>query len=131
MEAHVAAPVSRKALWAGWIVSVVPVLMLAMSAIMKFVKPPFVMDQFAKFGYDESVLVQLGIVEIGCALIYLFPRTAVLGAILVTGYLGGATATHVRISDPPYVTPIVLGVMVWLGLYLREPRLRVLAPLRS
>ena len=131
MEAPVAAPVSRIALWAGWIVSIVPVLMLAMSAVMKFTKPPFVMEQFDKFGYPESVLVPLGIVEIGCALIYLFPRTAVLGAILVTGYLGGATATHVRISDPSYVTPIVLGVLVWLGLYLREPRLRALVPLRS
>ena len=71
----------------------------------------------------------LGILEVACTVIYLIPRTAVLGAILLTGYLGGATATHVRIGEPWFM-PVLLGVVVWLGIYLRDPRLRALIPLR-
>jgi DoxX-like family len=124
------APVSKKMLWVGWIISALPVLMLLASGVVKLVKPAQVMDEFARLGYDERVAVGLGIVEIGCTVVYMIPRTAVLGAILLTGYLGGATATHVRIGDP-FFAPIVLGVLVWGGLYLREERLRALLPVRS
>jgi hypothetical protein len=123
-------PVSNKLIWAGWIVSVLPVLMLVMSGVMKLLKPPEVVDGFAKLGYDPNLALGLAIVELGCTAIYVFPRTAVLGAILLTAYLGGAVATHVRVGDP-YVIPIVLGVLVWGGLYLRDSRIRALLPLRQ
>jgi Mn2+/Fe2+ NRAMP family transporter len=73
----------------------------------------------------------IGILEIACTVIYVIPRTSVLGAILLTGYLGGATATHVRIGDPSFFGPVIFGVLVWLGLWLRDARLRALLPLRS
>jgi hypothetical protein len=124
------APVPKPLLWAGWIISVLPVLMLLMSAVMKFVKPPPVVEGFSKLGWSEELALALGIVELACTILYVIPRTSVLGAILLTGYLGGATATHVRIGDP-FIMPIILGVLVWLGLYLRDSRLRALLPLRS
>jgi hypothetical protein len=122
--------VSKKMLWAGYVVSALPVLMLVFSAVMKLAKPTMVVDEFTRLGYTENVVIALGIVEFACAIIYATPRTAVLGAILLTGYLGGATATHLRIGDP-FIPPIIFGVLVWLGLYLRDPRLRALIPLRS
>ena len=124
------APVSKKMLWAGWIISILPVLMLLMSGVMKLVKPDFVVDSFRDLGWPESLALCLGILEISCTVVYLIPRTSVLGAILLTGYLGGATATHVRIGEPFY-TPVILGALVWGGLYLRDARLRALLPLRS
>jgi hypothetical protein len=125
-----AAPVSKKLLWSGRVVSALPVLVLLFSGAMKLVKPEPVVKGFTDLGWDERFALPLAIVEIGCTVVYVIPRTAVLGAILVTGYLGGATATHVRIGDQ-FIGPIILGVLVWLGLYLRDPRLRVLIPLRS
>jgi hypothetical protein len=97
---------------------------------MKLMKPASVVEGFAHLGYPESLALGLGIVELACVVVYLIPRTAVLGAILLTGYLGGATATHLRIGEPFFMA-IVLGVLVWGGLYLRDDRLRVLIPLRS
>jgi DoxX-like family len=125
------APVSKKMLWTGRIISALPVLMLLLSAGMKLAKPPFVVEGFAKSGYPEHLLVVLGIVEVVCTIIYLIPKTSVLGAILLTGYLGGATATHVRMEDPNFVMPVLTGVLVWLGLLLRDRRLWALIPLRS
>ena len=121
--------VSRKALWIGRIMSALPVLMLLFSAAMKFAKPPQVLEGFTHMGYPESLALGLGILELACTILYVIPRTSVLGAILVTGYLGGAIATHVRIGEQ-FVMPIVLGVFVWGGLFLRDPRLRSLIPLR-
>ncbi|MBP6821411.1 MAG: DoxX family protein [Acidobacteria bacterium] len=117
-------------LWAGRILSALPVLMLLFSAIMKFMKPAQVLQGLAQFGYQESVVLSLGILELACTVVYLVPRTAVLGAILLTGYLGGATATHVRVGDQFFI-PIVLGVLLWGGLYLRDERLRALIPLQK
>lgn len=114
---------------AGWIATALPAAMLFFSASMKFAKPPAAMEGMTKFGYPDGLLNTLGVVEVACTVIYLFPRTAVLGAVLLTGYLGGATATHVRVSDPWFI-PVVLGVLVWLGLYLRDARVRALLPLR-
>lgn len=124
-----AAGVSRKMLWAGRIISALPVLMLLLSGAMKLVKPAPVIEGMARLGYPEHLALAIGILEIGCTVVYLIPRTAVLGAILLAGYLGGATATHVRIGDP-FFAPVLLGVLVWLGLFLRDPRLRALLPLR-
>jgi hypothetical protein len=123
------APVSKKMLWAGWIASALPVLALLFSGVLKLAKPAAVLEEFARLGYSESVIPGIGIVEIACAVVYAIPRTAVLGAILVTGYLGGATATHVRVGDP-FFGPILFGVLVWVGLYLRDGRLRALVPWR-
>ena len=126
--------VSRKALWAGRIVSALPVLLLLMDGVMKLVKPSFVVEANVKLGYQESVIIPLGVVLITCALLYAIPQTSVLGAILVTGYLGGAVATHVRVGDPLFshiLFPVYIGVIIWLGLYLRDGRLRALAPLRT
>jgi hypothetical protein len=124
------APESKKLLWAGRIMSALPVLALVLSGVMKLAKPPDVVEGFAHLGYPENLALGLGIVEFVCTALYLIPQTAVLGAILLTGYLGGATATHVRIGEP-FFAPVILGVLVWGGLYLRDARLRALVPLRK
>lgn len=126
--------VSKKALWAGRIVSALPVLFLLMDGVMKLVKPPVVVEATVKLGYPESTILPLGVVLLICVAIYLVPQTSVVGAILLTGYLGGAVATHVRVGDPlPFHTlfPVYFGVLIWLGLYLRDARLRALVPLRT
>lgn len=120
--------VSRKMIWAGRIVSVVPVFFLLMSASFKLMRHPQAVEGFAKMGYPAGSLLPLGIVEAACAILYVIPRTAVLGAILITGYLGGATDVHVR-NGEQFFMPVFLGVLVWLGLYLRDRRVRALMPL--
>lgn len=120
---------SKAMIWAGRVISAIPVLMLVMSGVMKLLKPAPVVEGFEHLGWPESVALGLAIVELGCTILYVIPQTAVLGAILLTGYLGGAIATHVRISEG-FIMPVVLGVFVWLGLYLRDARLRALIPLR-
>ena len=122
-------PVSKKALWAGYIMSALPVLMLLFSAVMKLVNPPPVAEGFKHLGLPESFALGLGVLELGCTLVYIIPRTAVLGAILLTGYLGGAVLAHLRVGDA-YFGPVIFGVLVWGGLFLRDPRLRALIPLR-
>jgi DoxX-like family len=122
---------SKAAFWAGWILTILPVLALCFSASIKFMNPPQAADQFKHLGWPLEYALGLGIVELACAVLYLIPPTSVLGAILVTGYLGGALATHVRLGEfPNMAAPIVLSILAWLGLYLRDPRLRALAPLR-
>jgi hypothetical protein len=121
--------VSKKMFWAGWILTTLMVLMFLFSAVMKFIMPPDVVEGFAHLELPESFALGLGILELACAVIYLVPRTAVLGAILLTGYLGGAILTHLRVGDP-FVSPIVVGVLVWGGIFLREPRLWALIPWR-
>ena len=123
-------PASKKIVWAGWIMSLLPAAMLIMSGGMKLTQSPQMAESFAHLGYDPNLAVGLAIVELACTAIYLIPRTAVLGAILLTGYLGGATATHLRIGEP-YFAPVLVGMVVWGGLYLRDSRIRALIPLRS
>ncbi len=127
-----AAPVSKKMLWTGRIISALPALFLLMDAVMKLFKPAVVVEATVKLGYPESVILPLGIVLLVCTVLYVIPRTAILGAILLTGYLGGAVATHVRVGEGlfPVLFPVVFGVLIWLGLYLRDDRLRALIPLR-
>jgi len=120
----------RRLLWAGYVMSALPVPMLLFSSILKLVKPASVVEGFAHLGYDESVSLGLGLAELLSTVLYVIPRTAVLGAILLTGYLGGATATHLRIGEPFHMA-VLLGVLVWGGLYLRDERLRQLIPLRT
>ena len=123
-------PFSKKVLWAGWTISALPILFLLVDGVMKLVKPAPVVEATVRLGYPESVIFGLGIVLLTCTVLYIIPTTSALGAILLTGYLGGATATHVRIGEP-FFAPIILGVLVWGGLYLREDRLRALLPLRK
>ena len=125
--------VSKKMLWAGRIMSYLPALFLLFDAISKLVKPAPVVEATVKLGYPESVVVPLGIVLLVCTLLYLIPKTAALGAILLTGYLGGAVATHVRVSDSLFTIffPVIFGILLWGGLYLRDERLRMLIPLKS
>lgn len=117
--------------WVGRGLSALPILGMAMSAGMKLAHPPQVIEAFTgKFGYHQEALVVLGVVELLCVILYLIPRTAVLGAVLMTGYLGGAVATHVRVSDI-FLAPLLLGVVAWGGLYFRDERVRNLLPLRK
>ena len=125
-----AGPGSKKMLWAGRIMSAVPVLMVLMAAVMKLFKAAPVMEGMARAGLPERFVVPIGILELMCVIVYVIPRTSVLGAILLTGLLGGATVTTLRIGDPTFPMPVVLGMMAWGGLYLRDERIRALIPLR-
>jgi hypothetical protein len=132
MQANVETQViSAKVIWTGRITSAVPVLLILLGATMKLMMLPPVLEGFARSGYSEHLVFPIGLIELICAIVYLIPRTSVLGAILLTALLGGATATNVRVSDPTWVVTIILGIMVWAGLYLRDQRLRSLIPLRS
>ena len=125
---------AKKRSWAGIVISAIPTLFLLMDAVGKFVKPEAVVTGTVELGYPETVILPLGIVLLICTILYAIPKTSVLGAILLTGYLGGAIATHVRIGSPLFthmLFPVYLGIMIWLGLYLRDIRLRELVPLRS
>jgi hypothetical protein len=124
---------SRKMIWTGRIISALPVLFLLMDGLMKLIKPVVVVETTEKLGYPETVIVPLGIVLLVCTVVYAIPHTSVLGAILLTGYLGGAVATHVRVADPvfPIIFPVIMGVLLWGGLYFRDERLRALISLRT
>ena len=123
-------PGNSKMQWAGYLLSAIPVLMLLMSAIMKISKNAMVMEGMPQMGYPVALAVPIGVVELLCTILYLVPRTSVLGAILLTGYLGGATATHVRIEEP-FVGPVIFGILLWGGLFLRDARIRALIPFRK
>ena len=127
------APVSKGRLWAGWIMSALPSLFLLVDGVMKLVKPAIVVETTVKLGYPESVILGLGIVLLACTVLYLIPLTSVLGANLLTGYLGGAVATHVRVEDGlfPVFFPVILGALLWGGLFLRDGRLRELISVQT
>lgn len=120
-------PKSAAYVWGGRLLSGVPCLMLAFSAAMKLMGGAELEKGFAHMGLPASQAMGLGVVEIACTVLYLIPRTAVLGAILLTGFLGGAIEAHVRVGDP-FVVQFLLGVMLWGGLYLRDERVRGLIP---
>jgi hypothetical protein len=124
--------VSPKMLWTGRIISALAVLFLLFDGILKLVETPDVVDITVRLGYPENVIASLGTVLIASTIIYVIPRTTFLGAILLTGYLGGAVATHVRTSGPLFsiLFPFILGVLIWGGPYLRDKRLRAIIPLR-
>jgi hypothetical protein len=121
---------SKKLIWAGWTISILVSLLFAMSAVMKFTGGQAVQEGLAHLGMPESLIIPLGILESVCLVIYLIPNTAVLGAVLLTGYLGGAICTHLRVGDA-IIMPVIIGGLVWLGIYLREKRLWALLPLRT
>ena len=122
--------VSKGALWTGRILSALPALFLLLDAAMKLVKPAFVVEATVQLGFAEGVIVPLGLVLLACTVLYLVPPTAALGAILLTGYLGGAVATHVHAGHGPFqvLFPVVFGALLWGGLVLRDRRLRCLLP---
>jgi uncharacterized membrane protein YphA (DoxX/SURF4 family) len=120
---------SGKSLWAGRVISWLMSLVFLMSGVMKLVGGPQVQEGFTHLGLPESLRIPLGILEISCAVIYLIPATAVLGAILLAGFIGGAICTHLRVGDP-FFAQIAIGLLVWLGIYLQEGRLKELIPLR-
>jgi DoxX-like family len=124
---------SKGSAWTGRIVSALPIVFLLLDGIAKLFKPAPVVEGTVRLGYPESAIIGLGIVLIACTVLYAIPRTSVLGSILLTGYLGGATATHVRVGDSLFsiLFPSIVALFVWGGLYLREDRLRELVPLRS
>lgn len=125
---------SRKALHAGRVLSGLAMAFLAVDAVGKLLKPPAVVEGTTQLGFPEGVIVPLGLIQVVCLATYLVPRTAVLGALLWTGYLGGAIATHVRVGSPLLthtLFPIYVAALLWLGLWLRDLRVRALLPLRA
>ena len=124
---------SKTAFWAGWIISILVVLFLAFDGITKVIKDPHVLSAMADLVFPVSTIVAIGAVLLICTLLYAIPQTSVLGAIFLTAHLGGAVAVQVRVGHPLFESsfPIIFGILVWLGIYLREPRLRALVPFRT
>jgi len=125
-------PPKTNPLWmtiVGWILTVLPSAMLFMSAGFKFAGGKMITEGFEKMSWDPKLAIPLGITEAACTIIYLIPQTSVLGAILLTGYMGGAIATHISMEEP-FVIQAAIGVVIWLGIFLRDPRLREVLPIR-
>ena len=121
---------SNARLWTGRILSALPILFMLSTVLMCLSKPALCEASSKQLGYSAAAMQWLAFVEIACVLLYAIPQTAVFGALLLTAYFGGATATHVRLGQP-FFAPIIVCIVVWAGLYLREPRLSALLPLRK
>jgi hypothetical protein len=118
----------------GIVLTVIPVLFLTFDSVIKFLDLDVVRQSMSDLGYHTTSAVTIGVLELVCLALYLNPRTSVLGAVLLTGYLGGAIATHVRVGNPLFshvLFPTYVAAMVWGGLFLRDARLRVLLPVRT
>lgn len=128
MNSSISEKMSNKRLWGGRIISGVPALLLLVDSALMLYKPAAV-----QLGYPESAIVGMGLAQLVSTLFYVVPRTAILGAILLTGYLGGAVATHVRMGASTFVVifPAIFGLLIWGGLWLRDNRLRDIIPLRE
>ena len=120
----------NKMIWVSWLLSVFGLLPFLMGVFMKFLRGPQMLEGWNHLGWPESMITVIAILEALCVALYLIPQVSVLGAVLLTGFLGGAISTHLRIGEP-VVMHIVLGVFIWGGLYLREPRLREILPIRN
>jgi hypothetical protein len=121
----------RWMLWIGWVLSLWPVFVVVSSATWKLTRNPWYVAEFTRIGWPESALPLLAFLQLASLLLYIIPRTAVLGAVLLTGYLGGAIAAYVRMGEPyPVLVPLSTSLIAWAGIYLREERLRSLLPLR-
>ena len=117
---------SKTLFYTGWFLSAIPAVFLLVGSVTAWLASPQVVAGTAKLGYTAAFLHILSPIEFVCAVLYLIPRTAVLGALLLTAYLGGAVASHARIGDPTWPAPIVFGVIIWAGLLMRRPLLRKL-----
>jgi hypothetical protein len=128
-----AVPASKGRLWTGRIISALVVLFLLFDGVTKVMRVKAVLDASAQLGYPVSTIVGIGITLLVCTAFYVIPQTSVLGAILLTAYLGGAVATQVRVGNPMFETlfPIIFGALLWAGIFLREGRLGALIPLRK
>ena len=117
--------------WTGRLISLVPVSILLSSARWKLTHDPWYVVEWGRIGYAPGAINGIGMVQVACVVLYLIPQTAVLGTVLLTGYLGGAIASYVRIGEPyPVLVPLTTCLLAWAGIYLREPRLRALLPFR-
>jgi hypothetical protein len=123
--------VSRGALWTGRVMSALPIFIVLMGSAMKLMRLPAVHEGFARAGLSDSLMVPVGLIELICVITYVIPATAVLGAILMTGLLGAACLTSLRIADPTYPLPVILGMLAWGGLFMRDLRVRALIPFRK
>ena len=121
----------NKILWTGRILSALAILFLLFDAAGHLIVPAQVVEAFNRLAFPLGLSPVLGVIQLTCVVHYAIPRTSILGAMLLTGYLGGAVATHLRVRDPLFDTlfPIIFGVLVWAGLFLRDARLRALIPL--
>lgn len=125
---------TKAQLWTGRVLSTLAILFLTFDSTLKLLRLPVVEEASAKLGYQNTTIFTIGMVLLACVILYAIPQTSVFGAMLLTGYLGGAVATHTRVGDPLFshiLFPTYVGTILWLGLYLREPRLRALVPFRS
>jgi len=124
--------VNRQRIWAGWIITILMALLLLMDSSMKILQVPAILEQAAKNGFSAGEMFAVGIVLLVCLVLYLIPRTSVLGAVLLTGYLGGAAEAnfHAHMGAGLIAFPVIVGVFVWAGLWPREPRLAALLPWR-
>lgn len=126
--------VSKSARWTSYVMSGLVILFMLLDSIMKFVKPPEVVEGTVALGFSEHHLPIIGALGLFATLLYALPRTSVLGAILLTGYFGGAVATHIRLDNPLFthtLFTVYFGIFVWGGLWLRNTTLRLLLPLRK
>lgn len=126
--------VSKKSVWIGRILSGLAAAFLLFDGVMKLFDPLVVREAFVRLAYPETKIIGIGVLLIVCTIIYLIPRASIFGAILLSGYLGGAISTHVRVNDPLFshvLFPAYIALLLWVGLYLREPRLRALIPLKN
>lgn len=128
-----AVPASQKMVWAGRIISALTILFLLFDSIIKVLTLAPAVEATTQLGYAESLVFGVGIIELACLVLYIIPQTSILGAILMTGYLGGAVATHLRTGSDLFslIFPIIIGLLLWGGLFLRDVRLHSLIPLRS
>jgi hypothetical protein len=118
--------------WIGWLLSAASMSILLMSARWKLTYDPWYVQEWGRIGWDPSALPRIGLVQLTCVALYLIPQTAVLGAVLLAGYLGGAMSQYVRLGEPyPVLVPLTTALLAWAGLYLREERLRSLLPFRK
>ena len=123
---------SKPMLWTGRILSALAILFLTFDSVIKVLTLPPAVESTTQLGYASSLLLGLGLLELLCLVLYIIPRTAVLGAIVMTGYLGGAIATHIRAGSPLFsvVFPVIIGLLLWGGLFFRNHQLRALIPLQ-
>ena len=129
------AAISKSRLWTGRVMSWFAILFLLFDATLKFIKPPAVIETTVnELGYAEHHIIVMGILGLSVTILYLIPKTSILGAVLLTGYLGGAIATHLRVDNPLFshmLFPVYIGILVWGGIWLRDERLRALFPFKK
>jgi len=133
MSTNVAPIVSTKRLWTGRVLSALAAIFLLFDGVIHILRIAPVVEAFAQLGYPLGTALPLGVIEVICVVLYLVPRTSVLGALLLTGYLGGAIATQLRVGAPLFSTtlfPVYVALLIWGGLYLRDERVRSVLPLR-